>query len=50
MAFRRTFREEFSLFFEIPAMISLAVLGLLLLPVLAPFLIWKRKANNHKEG
>jgi len=50
MAFKRTFREEFSLFFEIPAIISLAVLGLILLPIVGPFCLCRRGQKINKGG
>lgn len=52
--FKRSFRDEFSLFFSIPAMVFLAVVGIVLLPILGPFFGWEnprnKKPKNNRES
>jgi hypothetical protein len=46
----RNLRKDLSLFFDIPAILAISVIGLILLPLLGPFLLLKGVMKNNKKG
>ena len=49
-AVKRDWSHEMRLLVEIPCLLALAVVGLLLLPIVGPFCVWKREERSRRGG